>query len=290
MEWHPTKNGELTAERNRSWLAQKGLVERCVWAGLGGFPKQSRGKGSGCPYCAGRKVSDTNNLAHVMPEVASEWDHERNRDVSPKDLYFRTRKKFWWRCSRNPEHRWKTSVVERIKGTGCPYCFSHVSKPQIRILAELSKIFPDLKIHGNIGDLELDLFSEKHGFAIEYDGEYWHKRRRPKDLEKNRQAARYGISVFRFREGALGKLSEHDVVILGNDVTKADLDELLVGIVNEMCLDNEAAMQIKNYLRYQGILEREWLLRTTKYLPRASLKLFRNGEASRSCPAMGCVR
>ena len=30
-------------------------------------------RGSGCPYCAGRRVSDANRLSIPLPEVAADW-------------------------------------------------------------------------------------------------------------------------------------------------------------------------------------------------------------------------
>ena len=39
--------------------------------------------GSGCPCCAGYKVSVTNSLASLKPAAAAMWDHEANSPLTP---------------------------------------------------------------------------------------------------------------------------------------------------------------------------------------------------------------
>ena len=34
----------------------------------------------GCPYCSGRKSTPTNNLKSLMPNLAKEWDYNKNID------------------------------------------------------------------------------------------------------------------------------------------------------------------------------------------------------------------
>ena len=78
-------------------------------------------RGYGCPYCEGRKAwPGYNDLATTMPEVAAQWDYERNGDLKPTEILSGCDKKVWWICSRG--HSWKTAVYHRKAGHGCPKC------------------------------------------------------------------------------------------------------------------------------------------------------------------------
>jgi len=78
---------------------------------------------SGCPACAGKTVTATNSLAAKRPDVAAQWDHDRNVSLTPHAVTAGSAKRAWWRC---PEprcgHSWETSVNARTSGTGCPVC------------------------------------------------------------------------------------------------------------------------------------------------------------------------
>ena len=80
--------------------------------------------GTGCPYCAGRKVSSSNSLATSHPELAREWHATLNLPLTPDDVSRGSGKWVWWRCLSNREHEWKTKVRARgISGNGCPQCY-----------------------------------------------------------------------------------------------------------------------------------------------------------------------
>ncbi|MBW2174586.1 MAG: zinc-ribbon domain-containing protein [Deltaproteobacteria bacterium] len=76
-EWHPTKNGTLTprdvapnSHKKTWWICDKGHE----WQAK----VQSRNKGSGCPYCAGRAVCIDNCLQTINPDLAKEWHPKKN--------------------------------------------------------------------------------------------------------------------------------------------------------------------------------------------------------------------
>ena len=81
-----------------------------------------RVRGRGCPYCSNRKtLPGFNTLADLHPNIASEWDYEKNFPLTPKDVLPKSGKKVWWQCKQR--HQWKTTILNRVKdGTGCPYC------------------------------------------------------------------------------------------------------------------------------------------------------------------------
>ena len=122
-EWHPEKNGTLTAAQvtassNRKvwWRCAKGHAYAAVVS-----TRVSRG--SGCPYCAGRKaLPDFNDLATVEPKVAAQWHPTLNGTLTPAQVTYGSRKKVWWQC---PEgHVWKAAIYARAgpQKSGCPVC------------------------------------------------------------------------------------------------------------------------------------------------------------------------
>ena len=74
-----------------------------------------------CPYCNGRKVwPGFNDLKTTNPEIAKEWNYEKNADVTPSDIKSGSNIKVWWKCING--HEWEAKVNERVRGRGCPYC------------------------------------------------------------------------------------------------------------------------------------------------------------------------
>jgi hypothetical protein len=118
-QWHPTKNTDLKpkdvapkSNKNVWWLCSKGHEWEATI--------DSRSRGQGCPYCAGKKICIDNCLETINPELAKEWHPTKNGKFTPKDVTANSNKKVWWICSRN--HQWKTSIYHRNKGSRCPYC------------------------------------------------------------------------------------------------------------------------------------------------------------------------
>lgn len=129
-QWHPTKNGEMTphtvgAGSNKPawWKCDKGpdhewkvkTVSRIVF-------------NTGCPFCNGKKVSVTNSLQSLHPDLAAEWHPTRNGEKTPADVTEKSSSKpVWWQCSHNSDHEWKATPAMRVsQGTGCPVCANKV--------------------------------------------------------------------------------------------------------------------------------------------------------------------
>ena len=53
-------------------------------------------------------------------QLMAEWSWERNTDVTPPQLTLGSHKEVWWKCSKG--HEWQTTINDRNKGRGCPYC------------------------------------------------------------------------------------------------------------------------------------------------------------------------
>ena len=122
-QWHPTKNNGLRPEQvaansNRSvwWQCERGHT----WRAPVGRRVQFA---TGCPYCTGRKVlPGFNDLASLEPQVAAQWDTERNGSLRPDQVTVGSGKRVWWRCEEG--HVWKAKVYSRTgkMRTGCPVC------------------------------------------------------------------------------------------------------------------------------------------------------------------------
>ncbi|QST02126.1 hypothetical protein IMZ31_21995 (plasmid) [Pontibacillus sp. ALD_SL1] len=130
-EWHPIKNGDQTpydisAHNGKKvwWLCPKGhtydmkLSNRVY-------------HNHNCPYCGNRRVNGENNLAKQNPALAGEWHPEYNGDVTPADRTPKSSKKAWWLCPNGvlAEHAWETTISNRAKGKGCPYCAGRLVHP-----------------------------------------------------------------------------------------------------------------------------------------------------------------
>ena len=132
-QWHPALNGALTPERvspysNRKvwWVCQRGHPYQAVVAAR-------TMHGSGCPYCAGKKVlPGFNDLATAAPGVAAQWHPTLNGNLTPAMVTAGSRRKVWWQC---PEgHVWKAAVYARAgaQKSGCPVCAGKIRQRRRR--------------------------------------------------------------------------------------------------------------------------------------------------------------
>ena len=120
-EWNYEKNNGLTPAD-----VMPNSKEKVWWKCSNGHEWQavlySRNNGTGCPYCAGKKVlKGYNDLKTVNPTLAKEWNYEKNNGLTPADVMPNSNKKVWWKCSQG--HEWQAMVINRNKGRGCPECY-----------------------------------------------------------------------------------------------------------------------------------------------------------------------
>ena len=119
-EWHYEKNNGLTPIDVTASSGQK-VWWRCNKGHEWQATINSRNSGRGCPYCSNKYViSGQNDLQTISPDLAKEWNYEKNDGITPMDVTTGSNKKVWWKCSKG--HEWQASVVSRNKGSACPYC------------------------------------------------------------------------------------------------------------------------------------------------------------------------
>lgn len=96
--------------------------------------------GNRCPICAGKRVlKGFNDLATLYPEIAAEWDYEKNGELLPDQITAAVKAKMWWLCKRG--HSWSATVYHRKYGTGCPYCSGNLP---IQGENDLATLYPEL--------------------------------------------------------------------------------------------------------------------------------------------------
>lgn len=122
-EWHPTLNGDLTpkmvsthSSKTVWWTCEKG-ADHVYKTSIA-----HRSKGVGCSACAGRTVVKSNSLAFKDPIHIKEWNQEKNIGLTPFDVTPKSSKKVWWKCLKDPEHEWLSTVSNKTNGKGCPFC------------------------------------------------------------------------------------------------------------------------------------------------------------------------
>ena len=122
-EWHPTKNRCLLPTDVKPGSNKK-IWWRCKegheWQAA--IVDRTRKNGSGCPYCSGNlNIKGKTDLQTLFPEIAKEFDTNKNGDMSPSELFAKSGKKVWWIC--NKGHSWQASVISRTNlKAGCPFC------------------------------------------------------------------------------------------------------------------------------------------------------------------------
>ena len=81
----------------------------------------NRNSGRSCPYCSGRyAVKGENDLQTINPNLAKEWNFEKNNGLTPMDVLPNSNKKIWWKCIKG--HEWQARINSRNSENGCPYC------------------------------------------------------------------------------------------------------------------------------------------------------------------------
>ena len=117
-EWHPTANGNLTPE-NFSVGTSKKVIWLCQLGHDFSASVAHRVSGTGCPYCAGKKVwVNFNDFESRYPELAKEW-HPKN-NLKPTEITPGYSKKVWWICPLG--HEYEADPKHRVNGTGCSVC------------------------------------------------------------------------------------------------------------------------------------------------------------------------
>jgi very-short-patch-repair endonuclease len=91
-----------------------------------------------CPKCKKKRVTEANSLLLNYPDIAKEYDIDRN--MFPLDwLSYASNRNIYWKCKHG--HQWGATCNERVlKQNGCPFCSGRKPTDETR----LSTRFPTL--------------------------------------------------------------------------------------------------------------------------------------------------
>ena len=183
-EWDYDKNIELPTEvfayshNSVHWVCARGHK----WSSK--VYSRTRENGNGCPWCSSRdgKVLFENSLLFLYPNLAEEWDYERNLH-DPGYFSFGSKEKVYWVCCKG--HKWEAIIGSRTRenGNGCPHCSTiGYSKSQIKWLQSIEQRDNITIQHAESleGEYYIDEVGKVDGYChqtntvYEFHGDYWH--------------------------------------------------------------------------------------------------------------------
>jgi very-short-patch-repair endonuclease len=240
---NPTLCGEWDYEKNKyppshylpksgarvHWRCPMGDDHRWL-ARIGSRSAPEDGVLNGCPFCAGHKPSRKYNFEIIHPNIAKEWDYERNA-MLPCDYTPSSNHRAWWKCEKG--HAWKATINNRTSGRNCPHCSNKSSRNEIRILTELKALFTNVKSRHKLEKHEADIYLPDLNIAIEYDGAWWHRDRLDKDQIKQDSFRQIGVRLLRVREYPLPSITDEDVFVDGSKAISKDDIGKLVKLISE---------------------------------------------------------
>jgi hypothetical protein len=141
--WDRKKNGALTprmvvagAIRSVWWRCPAGpdhaWREAVVWTA----------QKKGCPFCGNWRLSVTNSLATVAPEIARHLHPSKNGKLTARDISAYSHRRVWWSCGEDPRHIWQASVYMRVRNGGwvCSMCSNRRISPSTSLAAQCPKL------------------------------------------------------------------------------------------------------------------------------------------------------
>ncbi|MBP5444910.1 MAG: zinc-ribbon domain-containing protein [Acholeplasmatales bacterium] len=234
-EWDYEKNGELTPDKI-SYASNIKVWWKCKnghsWATS---PSHRTLQTGNCPYCSNKKLAKgENDLETVFPDIAREWNYEKNGLLKPSDVVYGSSKKVWWKCKLGHDYEMKV-CVRAYKLTNCPICQKerHTSFIEQTILFYSMKVFKSTKSQVKfdwLGKGEIDIFIPELNLGIEYDGGYWHKDIN-RDLKKDILCQEHNIDLIRIR-GSKCPIYETNIKLIRieNEYKNSIIEEVLKSV------------------------------------------------------------
>lgn len=137
-QWLADKNCDLSLDEITSG-SQRKVWWRCKqgheWRSS---PYERAKRGTGCPYCMGKRILPGMDLASLYPHLTEQWNFRRNGELGPENVLPGSHRSVWWICSKG--HEWKAMINSRSKGSGCPVCAGRVVIPGENDLETVSPV------------------------------------------------------------------------------------------------------------------------------------------------------
>ena len=150
-EWDQERNGSFTPN-TISLDSKRRIWWKCFQCGHSYMTRiDSRVMGFGCPECgvartktrseenkmdvlnarANKDPSDRGSIVETHPDVANEWDYNRNGDLKPEMFSSGYANKVWWVCSQCG-NEYVSRIADRTRGHGCPQCARQIHGQRVR--------------------------------------------------------------------------------------------------------------------------------------------------------------
>ena len=201
----------------------------------------SRCRGQGCPECAKQlrantytknKIQQNGSLQDKNPTLASQWNVEKNENLTPNDVCSNSSLTVWWKCDKG--HEWQATINNRARGKGCPYCNCErkTSMPEQIIFYYLSQLFGAKNRH-KIGKYEVDIYLTELQIGIEYDGLYWHSSNEKQriDEEKEQYLTSKNIKLIRVKESDCYEIVDN-IIFYKYSYNYQTMGQVVLSIVN----------------------------------------------------------
>ncbi len=86
----------------------------------------NRVNGTGCPICNTGNGTKRNRVSleewceRNNSNLCSEWNYDKNGELTPQDVSYGSHTMVWWKCSKG--HEWEAQIKSRTYNHGCPFC------------------------------------------------------------------------------------------------------------------------------------------------------------------------
>ena len=278
-EWHPTKNKPLKPKDVFKttvmywWKCPKGydhVYKNNIF--------ERANLGVGCPFCAFKKLTTTNTLQYMYPEIAKQWHPTKNGKMTPKKIAAHSSKHAWWKCKKG--HEWKAIINTRTaRGGGCSKCIGiGISYMEIRIYSELIEIFKDIEWSYKFRGYQCDLFIPQLKLALEVDGYYWHKKQKRInfDYKKNQFLTKNKINLIRIRENGLPLLNADNDINAYFTNPKINIIIDLLKKIQNFKLTKDISKKINAYKKNKNFVNNKLFRKICSNLP---APIFKNSLA-----------
>lgn len=132
-EWDIEKNTDLTpftvcptSDKKVWWICPE---KKHSYQTKVGFRTK---EGTKCPICMNRKVVLENSLLSLFPDIAKEWNPEKNTK-KPQEVLPNSSLQIWWKCSEG--HEWQATPTNRTRFLNqCPACSGRIASSTNNLL------------------------------------------------------------------------------------------------------------------------------------------------------------
>lgn len=167
-------------------------------------------RGYFCPYCENKikkLLSGFNDLETLYPEVAKQWNSERNSFPASKIRHTVSHQTYWWKC--NKGHEWMASPRNRtVMKSQCPECSSKMGRGEKELRDYIQNLGFTTILHSRkiISPYEIDIYIPELKIGIEFNGYYWHS----DDVIQNSR----GISAYEYHSTKLALATNQNLTLL----------------------------------------------------------------------------